>query len=131
MFTTLMMSRMLVIKADDPQNATLLYGNVSFMLSYVLLGYNALTWITNWFLDGTVIDTVLKWLMQLVVFGGLGISLFYAYLNLMPVISNPTAIMGGLMTGDFGAAYEVLLIGCYSVFQLLYIITFWFYLCCF
>lgn len=131
MFTVLMMARLEVIKADDPNNATLLYGNVSFMLSFVLMGYNALTWLTNWFLDGTVIDTILKWVMQLVVFGGLGLTGYYAFLNLMPIIADPMSAMAGIMNNDFSVAFEVLLIACYSVFQVLYVIGFWFYLCCF
>ena len=97
------------------------------MLSFVLMGYNALLWITNWFFDGTPIDTLLKWLMQIVLFGSFGLAGYYAFLNVMPVVSGETPIDPTNLTFVF----ELLLAAGYAVFQLLYVISFWFYLCFF
>lgn len=130
MFTVLLMARMKVIAATDPSAADLLYGQISFQLSYVLMGYNAILFITNWCFDGTFWDCLIKGLMQIPLFACFGLGAYYAYLNVMPIVANPTAIIGG-GSPDFALVYELLLAAFYAIFQLLYIITFWFFLCCF
>jgi hypothetical protein len=77
--TCLLWFRITALAEDDPNAARILYGRVSFFSSFVVTGYNLLILITDCFLDGKKIDTMVKWLIQIVVFAGIGISAFYAF----------------------------------------------------
>lgn len=77
-FTVLLMARINSLKASDPNTARIMQGNISFLLSFMLLAFNAIILLTDCFLDGNKIDTLIKWLMQIVVFGGMAISAWYA-----------------------------------------------------
>jgi hypothetical protein len=73
------MARVKVLQSTDPTAANLLQAQVSYMLAFVLITYNTVLYITNCFCEGSSIDCLIKWLMQIVIFGGIGMSAWYAY----------------------------------------------------
>ena len=77
--TCLLWFRISALAEDDPTAARILFGRVSFMASFVVVGYNTLILFTDCFLNGKSFDTIIKWLMQIVVFAGMGISGYYAF----------------------------------------------------
>ncbi|CDW86289.1 UNKNOWN [Stylonychia lemnae] len=118
--TLLLMFRINALEEDDPSAARLLYGKVSFIASFVILGYNAVIYFTDCFLDDTSVDTIIKWLMQIVILGGIGISGYYAF-QCYTIFSTDSTNKEKIM--------DIALAGIFNVSQLFYLITFWIFLC--
>jgi hypothetical protein len=118
--TFLLWFRISALADDDPTAARILYGRVSFLASFVVTGYNMVILITDCFLDGKKIDTMIKWLIQIVVFVGIGISAFYAF-KVYGVWQDSKLDNENIM--DLALAFF------FNVSQLFYLITFWFFLC--
>ena len=77
-FVVLLMARINSLKASDPAAARIMQGQISWLLAAILVVYNFIILITDCCFDGTKTDTTIKCCMQIIVFGGIGISAWYA-----------------------------------------------------
>lgn len=115
------MARVNTLKETNPEAAMLLQSNISVILSFLLLAYNAVALVLDCIIDNTPTDNAIKWSFVLVILGAIGVSAWYALVCFQNMPADPMDLAG---MGDIALA------GLFNVVQLFYCISLLIFFCC-